>query len=84
MTPARNLAKVILASGDLGRPIVAPPGVPADRMKILRDAFDKTLTDPAFLAEAEKRRLEIDPTNGMKWNPWQKTSWRRRRTSSRA
>jgi tripartite-type tricarboxylate transporter receptor subunit TctC len=58
----RSLAKVILASGDLGRPIVAPPGVPADRMKILRDAFDKTLAEGAFLAEAERRRLEIDPT----------------------
>ena len=58
----RKLAKVILASGDFGRPIVAPPGVPADRVKILRDAFDKTINDPALLAEAEKRRLEIDPT----------------------
>lgn len=58
----RRLAKVILASGDFGRPIVAAPGVPADRMKILRDSFDKTINDPAFLAEAEKRRLEIDPT----------------------
>jgi tripartite-type tricarboxylate transporter receptor subunit TctC len=60
-----TLAKVILASGDLGRPIVAPPGVPADRIKILRDAFDKTIIDGAFLAEAERRRLEIDPT---KWD----------------
>jgi hypothetical protein len=58
----RRLAKVILASGDFGRPIVAGPGVPADRMKILRDGFDKTINDPALLAEAEKRRLEIDPT----------------------
>jgi tripartite-type tricarboxylate transporter receptor subunit TctC len=49
----------------LGRPIVAPPGVPADRIKILRDAFDKAIAEPAFLAEAEKRRLEIDPT---KWD----------------
>src|SRR4249920_3618831 len=61
----RKLAQVILASGDLGRPIVAPPGVPADRIKILRDSFDKTISEPAFLAEAEKRRLEIDPT---KWD----------------
>ena len=61
----RTLAKVILASGDLGRPIVAPPGVPADRIKILRDSFDKTIAEPAFLAEAERRRLEIDPT---KWD----------------
>jgi hypothetical protein len=59
---SRTLAKVILASGDLGRPIVAPPAVPADRIKILRDAFDKTIVDGAFLAEAERRRLEIDPT----------------------
>jgi len=58
----RRLAKVILASGDFGRPIVAAPGVPADRMKILRDSFKLTLTDPAFLAEAERRKLEIDPT----------------------
>jgi tripartite-type tricarboxylate transporter receptor subunit TctC len=58
----RRLAKVILAAGDFGRPIVAPPGVPAERLKILRDAFDKAIQDPALLAEAEKRRLEIDPT----------------------
>jgi tripartite-type tricarboxylate transporter receptor subunit TctC len=58
----RSLAKVILASGDFGRPIVAPPAVPADRVKILRDSFDKTITEAAFLAEAERRRLEIDPT----------------------
>jgi tripartite-type tricarboxylate transporter receptor subunit TctC len=61
----RQLAKVILAAGDFGRPIVAPPGVPADRLKILREAFDKAINDPALLAEAEKRRLEIDQTT---WN----------------
>jgi tripartite-type tricarboxylate transporter receptor subunit TctC len=62
-TPAgRSLAKVILASGDFGRPIVAPPAVPADRVKLLRDAFDKSVADKSFLEEAQKRRLEIDPT----------------------
>lgn len=60
----RALAKVILASGDLGRPIVAPPAVPPDRIKILRESFEKTIQDPALLAEAERRRLEIDPTPG--------------------
>lgn len=59
----RQLAKLVLAAGDFGRPIVAPPNVPADRLKILRDAFDKAIKDPALLAEAEKRRLEIDPTS---------------------
>jgi len=51
-----------LAAGDFGRPLVAPPGVPADRVKILRESLEKTLNDPVFQAEAEKRRLEIDPT----------------------
>lgn len=60
--PGRRLAKVILAAGDFGRPIVAPPGVPPEQLKMLRDAFEKTINDPGFLAEAEKRRLEIDPT----------------------
>jgi hypothetical protein len=58
----RSLAKVILASGDFGRPLVFAPGVPADRVKILRDAFDKTVAEGAFMAEAERRRLEVDPT----------------------
>jgi tripartite-type tricarboxylate transporter receptor subunit TctC len=61
-TSGRNLAKVILASGDFGRPLVFAPGVPADRVKVLREAFDKTVVEGAFLAEAERRRLEIDPT----------------------
>lgn len=60
----RRLAKVVLASGEFGRPIVAPPGVPADRVKILRDAFNKSVNDPALLAEAEKRQLEMDPETG--------------------
>jgi tripartite-type tricarboxylate transporter receptor subunit TctC len=60
----RRLAKVVLASGDFGRPIVAPPGLPADRVKLLRDAFDKSVNDPALLAEAEKRQLEMDPGTG--------------------
>lgn len=58
----RTLSKVILAAGDFGRPLVFAPGVPADRVKILRDAFEKTINEAAFLAEAERRRLEIDPT----------------------
>lgn len=60
----RRLATVILAAGDVGRPYVTPPGVPADRIKILRDAFTKTMNDPGFKAEAEKRMLELDPVSG--------------------
>lgn len=60
----RKLVKVVLAADEFGRPIVFPPGVPADRVKIIRDAFTKTLNDPAFVAEAERRRLDLDPTTG--------------------
>jgi len=65
-TPAagRSLSKVVLAAGEFGRPLVAPPDIPADRLKILRDAFDKSVQDPALLATAEKRRLEMDPASG--------------------
>jgi tripartite-type tricarboxylate transporter receptor subunit TctC len=55
---------VVLASDEFGRPLVFPPGVPSDRVKIIRDAFNKTIKDPALLAEAEKRRLDIDPATG--------------------
>jgi tripartite-type tricarboxylate transporter receptor subunit TctC len=61
----RRLAKVVLASDEFGRPLVFPPGVPADRVKIIRDAFDKTIHDPALLAEAKRRRLDIDPATGV-------------------
>ncbi len=60
----RRLAKVILAAGDFGRPIVAPPAIPADRLKLLRDAFEKISKDPGYLADAEKRKLEIDFETG--------------------
>ncbi len=48
----------------MGRPFVAPPGVPADRLKILRDSFTATANDPELLAEAKKMSLEISPLTG--------------------
>jgi len=60
----RRLATIILAAGDFGRPLVFAPAVPADRVKIVRDAFDKIVKDPAYLADAQKRNLEIDPSSG--------------------
>jgi tripartite-type tricarboxylate transporter receptor subunit TctC len=60
----RGLATVMLASGALGRPMLGTPGIPADRVKILREAFDKTMKDPEFLAEIKKRKFELDPTRG--------------------
>ena len=46
------------------RPILAPPGVPAERIAILRQAFDRTMADPAFLAEAAKLNMDIKPLGG--------------------
>jgi tripartite-type tricarboxylate transporter receptor subunit TctC len=61
---ARRLASVMLASGALGRPMLATPGVPADRVKILRDAFKQTMEDKEFLAELDKRKFDLDPVPG--------------------
>jgi tripartite-type tricarboxylate transporter receptor subunit TctC len=61
---ARSLAKVILAAGEFGRPLVTPPGIAADHLQILRDAFDKSVQDPAIKAAAETRRLDMDPGTG--------------------
>jgi tripartite-type tricarboxylate transporter receptor subunit TctC len=48
----------------MGRPFVAPPGVPADRVKILRDSFMAAIRDPELLAEAQKMKLDISPMTG--------------------
>ena len=48
----------------IGWSVVAPPNVPAERVTVLRQAFDKMIVDPEFLAEAQKRGLEITPSSG--------------------
>jgi len=48
----------------MGRPYVAPPGVPADRVKLLRDSFMQTMKDPGFLADAKKLHLDVSPMSG--------------------
>ena len=62
----RRLARVILGPGAFGRPILATPGIPADRVKLLREAYSKMLKDPEFAAEANKRQWEINPVSGEK------------------
>jgi tripartite-type tricarboxylate transporter receptor subunit TctC len=62
--PSRRLATVVLASGALGRPMIGTPGIPPDRVKILRDAFNATMKDPEFLAELDKRQFDLDPVAG--------------------
>lgn len=60
----RQVMELILMRQEAGRPFAAPPGVPADRVAALRTAFQETLRDPAFVAEAEKMQLEIEPMTG--------------------
>jgi tripartite-type tricarboxylate transporter receptor subunit TctC len=48
----------------LGRPVAAPPGVPADRLSALRKAFDAATNDKRYVAEAAKAKLDIDPSSG--------------------
>jgi tripartite-type tricarboxylate transporter receptor subunit TctC len=60
----RRLAKVLLSAGDMGRPMFGPPGMPADRLKMLREAYVKTMKDPQFQEEVKKRNYEFDPVSG--------------------
>lgn len=61
---ARRLATALLASGEFHRPYLAPPNMRPEHVKILREAFDRTMKDPEFLAETKKKRLDMDPTTG--------------------
>ena len=60
----KRVMELILMRQEVGRPFAAPPDTPPDRVAALRQAFDATLADPAFIAEAGKTRLEIDPLTG--------------------
>jgi hypothetical protein len=61
---SRRVAQVILAGNEYGRPMVAPPGVPLDRVKILREAYAKALKDTQLMEEAKLSKLEIEPASG--------------------
>ena len=60
----RRLAALVIASNGFGRPYVVPPGTAAEPVKILREGFAKTLGDPELLAEAKRRRIDIEYTPG--------------------
>jgi tripartite-type tricarboxylate transporter receptor subunit TctC len=60
----RQILDFYSSSVELGRPIVAPPGVPAERVAVLRRGFDATMKDPAFLAEAKKLGVDVSPRSG--------------------
>jgi tripartite-type tricarboxylate transporter receptor subunit TctC len=60
----KQILDMAIANEVLARPFVAPPGIPADRAAVLRKAFDETMKDPAFLADARKTMIDINPVSG--------------------
>ncbi len=61
---SRSVAKVMLVSATLGRPMITTPGTPADRIKILRDAYLKALREPEVIEEAKKTKLDLEVLPG--------------------
>jgi tripartite-type tricarboxylate transporter receptor subunit TctC len=60
----KSAIQLISAAGEFSRAVFLPPEVPEDRVEALRKAFDQTMKDPEFLAEAEKLQLPIEPADG--------------------
>lgn len=60
----RAALRLLSAPTTIGRPLMAPPGVPEDRVKALRAAFDATMKDRAFIEEAQKSKLDLQPVGG--------------------
>ena len=60
----RQVLDLIFSQSEFGRPYITPPGVPPERLKALREAFDATMKDPEFLADAARGKLPIDPMGG--------------------
>lgn len=71
----KRVLELILVRQEMGRPFATPPGVAADRAAILRAAFEATLKDPAFLADAAKMQMDIDPLTGAEIEALLKTAY---------
>jgi len=60
----RAVLEFLYAGQEIGRPFVAPPDLPADRLKILRDAFNTTMKDADFVADTKRSKLDLEPDDG--------------------
>jgi tripartite-type tricarboxylate transporter receptor subunit TctC len=60
----KDILKLVFSRQVMGRPFLGPPAIPEDRKLALRKAFDATMKDPEFLADAKKTGLEVDPVSG--------------------
>jgi tripartite-type tricarboxylate transporter receptor subunit TctC len=61
----RQILKLVLSRQEMGWPFTAPPDLPPERAAALRAAFDATMKDPDYLAEARQRQLDVNPMTGM-------------------
>jgi hypothetical protein len=60
----RSILSFVLGASTMSRIIAAPPAVPAEKIRALRDSFDAAMQDPEFLAEAKKLNLDVSPLSG--------------------
>jgi tripartite-type tricarboxylate transporter receptor subunit TctC len=60
----KQAIEFLYAGQGIGRPFVAPPDMPADRLQMVREAFDKTMKDAEFREDAKKQKLDVDPVSG--------------------
>ena len=60
----RKVTEMVVSQQVFQRSYIAPPGTPAEQIATLRTAFDATMTDPDFLAEAQRQDLEVRPVSG--------------------
>ena len=60
----RAVLEFLYAGQDIGRPFVAPPDLPPDRLKMLRDAFNATMKDAEFIADVKQQKFDLEPEDG--------------------
>ena len=60
----RAVTRIVLASGEFGRPMIAGPGNPPEKVKMLRDAYAKAMRDPGLIEEAKKSHMDMEHTPG--------------------
>ena len=60
----KQAIEFLYAGQGISRPFVAPPGLPADRLKMLREAFNATMQDADFIADVKKQKLDLAPEDG--------------------
>jgi hypothetical protein len=60
----RRVTRIVLASGEFGRPMVAGPGTPPERLRLLRESYAKAMRDPGLIEEAKKGQMDMEYTSG--------------------